>query len=135
MIAFILIFLLSVAGTIETVYLIRKRMAMNHPICPMGGNCEKVLSSRYNRLLGIPNDVLGLVNYIAVAVLSLSLYLGILTFMPLTLLLKILVAASSLMSLVLIYMQWRMIKAWCFWCLVSALTVFSMAAILIFAKI
>ena len=135
MTALYLIFILALIGICETAYLIKKRIAMNHPACPMGGDCAKVLNSKYNSLLGVPNDVLGLMSYIAIVLLSIFLYLGIFQALPLFFFLKIIVAVSCLMSLVLIYLQWRVIKAWCFWCLLSAFTVFAMGAILLLVKI
>ena len=45
---------------------------------------------------------------------------------PTTLLLtaaKIMLLGATLMSAIFTYLQWRVIKAWCFWCLLSASTV------------
>jgi uncharacterized membrane protein len=135
MTALSLIFTLAALGISETVYLIRKRIAMERPICPIGGDCGVVLTSKYNHLLGVPNDILGLLNYIAIALISIFLFLGIFTQLPLVLFLKILVAVSCLMSVALIHIQWKILKAWCFWCLMSAGTVFAMGAILLIVKI
>lgn len=129
------IFVLSVLGIAETAYLIGKRIAMEKPFCPMGGDCDLVLTSKYNHLLGVPNDILGLLSYMAVAAISAALYLGISSVLPLALLLHIIVAMACIMSAVLIYIQWRLIKAWCFWCLISSLTVLIMGAMLLIMKI
>lgn len=129
--ASLIIFILSLSGIIETAYLIRKRIAMERPFCPMGGDCDKVLTSKYNHLLGPHNDILGLLSYLAIASSSGSLYLGIFSALPLPMLLYVVAASSAVMSLVLIYLQWKVIKAWCFWCLISALTIFLIGAILL----
>ena len=42
-----------------------------HPVCGLGGNCEKVQSSEWSKLAGIPVAVLGLIGY---AVIFVSLF-------------------------------------------------------------
>jgi len=133
MIVLLLILFLSAVGATDAVYLIRKRAAMAAPVCPIGGNCEAVLESKYNKFFLIPNDVAGLLFYILVVLVA-----GLLTVNvgPAGLLktgLKIIVGAGSLFSLILTFIQWRVIKSWCFWCLISALTTWLMAVV-IFSK-
>ena len=126
-----LLFTLSAIGISETVYLIRTRIASRKPICPIGHGCEAVLSSKYNRLFIFPNDVLGLLAYIA---MSLATALLVLTVPPAffwALVLKILVGISSLISFLLTYLQWRVINVWCFWCLMSACIIWLMGVILL----
>lgn len=126
-----IIFILSFIGICETAYLIKKRLAAEKPICPMGG-CEKVLTSKYSKTFGIPNDILGLIFYSAVAVLSVFLFCG---FEPVGLwglALIILVGIGSLTSLFFTYLQWRVIKSWCLWCLGSAFTTWLMFLIICF---
>ena len=36
------------------------------PVCGLGGNCEKVQSSEWSKLAGIPVAVLGLIGYVAI---------------------------------------------------------------------
>ena len=131
MTAFSLIFTLAAIGISETVYLIRKRIAAERPICPIGGDCEIVLSSKYNHLFGIPNDILGLAGYVGMAIPASLLVIGVGPMETLLLFMKIFVGLASVMSLVLFYLQWRVIRAWCFWCIMSACTVWLMAAILL----
>ena len=38
------------------------------PVCGLGGNCEKVQSSEWSKLAGVPVAVLGLVGYAAILV-------------------------------------------------------------------
>jgi uncharacterized membrane protein len=42
-----------------------------HPVCGLGGNCEKVQTSEWSKLAGIPVAVLGLIGY---AVIFVSLF-------------------------------------------------------------
>jgi uncharacterized membrane protein len=133
-----LIFTLAAIGISETAYLIKSKIKSEAPICPINEDCGKVLESKYSRTLGIPNEFLGLLFYVFV-----SLSAGILvadaisgeTARWLGLIVKILIAAGSLFSLFLTYLQWRVIKSWCFWCLMSAFTVWLMLAIIIIGNI
>ena len=130
-----LIFTLSAIGISETVYLIRKRISAQAPICPIGEGCATVLTSRWSKILIVPNDVMGFLAYIAIAVISALLLIEV---EPMTLwdsALKILVGLASLASIFFTYLQAKVIKAWCFWCLMSASTIWLMAIIIIFGKI
>lgn len=131
MTALALLFTLSAIGISETVYLIKKRIASEKAFCPIGGGCEKVLNSKYNKTLGLHNDVLGLLGYTSMALVSAFLVIGYHPMDFWALLLKIFVGFAELMSLIFIYLQWRVIKAWCFWCMMSATTVFLMVIIVI----
>ena len=129
MAALALIFL-SIIGISETIYIIRKRMMDEKPMCPVGGDCLAVLTSKYNKILFIQNDVLGLVIYILIFLLSLGIFIDFGLVSLYVLLLKIIVSIASIFSLFLTYIEWRVIKTWCFWCLLSAITVWGMGIIL-----
>ena len=123
-----LLFTLAAMGLSETAYLYQKRKSGKRPICVVGEEtCHIVLESKYKSLIvGIPNDVLGFAFYFAAAVIIALLVIGIGPTQLLDLAIKAMVAAGVLMSLVLTYLQWRVIKVWCFWCLMSAFTIFLM---------
>ncbi|KKU81141.1 MAG: hypothetical protein UY09_C0045G0001, partial [Parcubacteria group bacterium GW2011_GWA2_47_8] len=131
MTSFALLFTLSAIGVSETVYLIRKRIASEKPICPIGGGCVTVLTSKYSKVFLIPNDVLGLLSYIIISFIAAFLVIGVEPMFVWISALKILVAVASLMSIFLTYLQWRVIHAWCFWCLMSAFTIWLMGIIII----
>ncbi|MDO8663838.1 MAG: vitamin K epoxide reductase family protein, partial [Candidatus Wildermuthbacteria bacterium] len=127
MTALALLFTLSAIGISETVYLIKKRKAGEKPVCIVGDDCRKVLESKYNKILGIHNDILGLVFYIAVSVVFAFLVIGFGPLMWLSLAAKSFISVGLIMSSIFTYLQWRVIKAWCFWCLMSAATIYLMA--------
>ena len=131
MTSFALLFTLSAIGVSETVYLIRKRIASEKPICPIGGGCVTVLTSKYSKVFLIPNDVLGLLSYIIISFIAAFLVIGVEPMFVWISALKILVAVASLMSIFLTYLQWRVLHAWCFWCLMSAFTIWLMGIIII----
>ena len=59
----IIIFILSVAGVGLTGHLIYKRKTNKKLFCPTGEDCSKVLTSKYNKTLGIYKDMLGFIFY------------------------------------------------------------------------
>src|SRR3989344_5666126 len=98
MTSFALIFTLSSIGISEAIYLVRKRIASEKPICPIGEGCEKVLTSKYNKILFIPNDILGLLAYTVISIIAAFLVIGIAPMSFWDLLIKILIGVASLMS-------------------------------------
>lgn len=134
MTALSLFFTHAAIGISITAYLIRKRKAEEKPICPIGGDCQLVLSSKYNRIFGIHNDVLGMAFYIGMAILSGFLVVEFGPSLWWNYLIVFSVGVGLLMSLRFTYLQWRVLKAWCTWCLLSALTVFDMSLIILFSN-
>lgn len=134
MTSFALLFTLSSIGISEAVYLVRKRIASEKPICPIGGGCEEVLTSKYNKIIFIHNDVLGLLAYIAISVISAFLVIGVAPLSFWGLLIKMLIGIASIMSFIFTYLQWKVIRAWCFWCLMSAFTIWLMGIIILISE-
>jgi len=127
---FALLFTLSAIGIAETAYLIRKRKENDKPVCPIGGGCSTVLESKYNTLFGVHHDLLGLLFYVAFAAVTALLVIGIQPLNVWNLAATVMVCGALVMSVALVFIQWRIVKAWCFWCLMSAATVAGMAIIL-----
>ena len=130
-----LLFTLSAIGISETVYLIRKRMLSEKPICPIGEGCVTVLTSKYSKVFIIPNDVLGLLSYIVISLISAFLVIDIQPMFLWDFIIKVLVAVAALISIFFTYLQWRVIRAWCFWCLMSAFTIWLMGFIILISNI
>ncbi len=90
-------------------------------VCPMEGNCEDVLHSKYSTFFGIPLEILGITYYTIVAVAY-----GFFLFLPHgplpigALLLTTLSFVAFIVSIILICIQAFLIKHWCTWCLMSA---------------
>ena len=134
MTSFALLFTISSIGISETVYLIRKRIASEKPICPIGAGCVTVLTSKYSKIFIVPNDILGFTTYIVIDFITAFLVIGVGPPFLWSFVLKILVLAASLASIFLTYLQWRVIKAWCFWCLMSAFTIWLMGTIILISN-
>lgn len=135
MTSFALLFTLSAIGISEAVYLIRKRIASEKPVCPIGEGCAAVLTSKYSKMFIIPNDILGLLSYIIISFIAAFLVIGVEPVFLWNFVLKILIVTASLMSILLTYLQWRVIHAWCFWCLMSAFTIWLMGTIILISVV
>ena|ERR1700681_980376 len=131
MTSYALLFTLAAIGISETVYLIRKRIASEKPICPIGDSCALVLTSKYNKIFFIHNDVLGLLFYAVALAITGLVVIGLGPLALWTVILKLSVAAAALSSLLFTFLQWRVLKAWCFWCVMSACTIWLMAIIIL----
>jgi uncharacterized membrane protein len=128
---FALLFTICAIGISETSYLIKKRIALEKPICFIGQNCAIVLSSVYNKLFGVPNDILGLIFYVIGACITAFFVIGIQPLWLWDAIFKTIIIAGSVLSLFLVYLQWKVINAWCFWCIMSACTIWLMGIILL----
>ena len=135
MTSYALLFTLSAIGISETVYLIRKRIASEKPICPIGENCILVLNSKYNKTFFVSNDILGLLFYVMASLIAAFLVIGIEPLIFWNLIFKLLIALGTFLSLFFTYLQWQIIRAWCFWCLMSAFTIWLMGIIILISSI
>lgn len=130
-----LLFTFAAIGISETVYLLRMRITQKKPTCVVGGACHSVLESAYKKTLGIPNDVLGLAFYVMVSAITAFLVIGVGPVVLWDLLATVFIISGVFMSFYFTYLQWRVIKVWCFWCLMSAMTIFAMGAIILTAEL
>ncbi len=109
---------LAILGIFDSGYILKKRVKKQPLTCPIDGSCEKVVESKWNAIFFIKNDILGLIYYILVLLLVLYLFFISEKLLFLT---KILSGASLLFSLFLVFIQAKIIKEYCFYCLISAL--------------
>ena len=109
--------ILAILGIFDSGYLIKKRVKKQPLSCPIDGECEKVVESKWNAIFFIKNDILGLFYYVLILFLVLYLFFVSEKFLLLT---KIFSGASLLFSLFLVFIQVKIIKKYCFYCLISA---------------
>src|SRR3990167_4384000 len=98
-----LLFTLSALGISETVYLFKKRLLLQKPICPIGENCLAVLESKYNKIFIIPNDLLGILFYVACSFVNAFLVIGIGPLSLWRIIINILIISGSLLSIFFTY--------------------------------
>ncbi|MBE0481573.1 MAG: vitamin K epoxide reductase family protein [Dehalococcoidia bacterium] len=119
--------LLGMAGMGISAYLTWAHYRHASSLCLPAMDCDAVLSSHYSTIWGIPLALLGLLLYTAVTVMGVvhlwgagsrryTLLLGIYT----------LVLAGSIYSLYLYYLEIFEIHAFCTWCMVSSILMFSL---------
>jgi uncharacterized membrane protein len=109
--------LLSFVGMFDALYLSLKRNAGPIP-CHVTRGCTDVLTSRYSELMGIPLSVFGLIFYVTVFSLAVFQISGVgktlnWVFWP--------AAAGVLISAILVGIQAFALKAYCEYCLLSAI--------------
>lgn len=129
-----ILLILSLFGVLETIYLIAKRRKNQKPICLGKDDCNLVLKSKYNKTFGVHNDVLGLVFYAFSLFVILSLFSSLFpidALIGLFLLYCISLIVAAVMSIRFIYLMAFEIKAWCYWCVGSAVTTGSMVLVMI----
>lgn len=129
------VFALAIMGVNDTTYLIRKRLAAAMPVCPIGDDCDKVLESKQKNILVLPLDIWGLLFYSTVALSCALAAIGVGPVAFWDSFIGSIVGLGAILSLFFTYLQWRVIKAWCFWCLTSAFTVWTMGAIIVLSKV
>jgi uncharacterized membrane protein len=116
-------FLLVVAaflGMVDAAY-VALHSSQNFIIpCGFAGGCDQVLNSPYSKLLGIPVAWFGMLFYAAVAGSGLLALFGFAQTLRLSL---VVVSLAFLLTLYLLYLQAWVIKAFCDYCLLSALLV------------
>ena len=115
----IIVLISAFLGMGITTYLRVQHLRKKPPVCPIGEGCEVVSESPYSKTMGIGNDILGFLFYATVVVFELALINGCTA--PLVIVAeRVLLGTGASMSVYFTFIQWRIIKAWCFWCLSSA---------------
>ncbi|MBI5621816.1 hypothetical protein HY933_03070 [Candidatus Falkowbacteria bacterium] len=100
----------------------------------LGHDCQTVLSSRYRHLLGIPNELLGILYYLLVIGIGVALLSGMPVNFGLTLALWLVIVAAlaALFALALLYIQLVVLQEWCEYCLVAALDALALGVLFVF---
>lgn len=109
-------------GILDSGYLVWKHRRNSHTplVCPLDHDCSKVTESKWSHIFGVRNEVLGLGFYVVLLAVTLfPLFKPAPSFFPLLLL--FLSAGGTLFSLFLLYVQLKIIKDYCFYCIISAL--------------
>lgn len=124
-----LIIILSLIGIIDTAYLAYHSIKKTEAACLFFPQewCRKVQQSKYSRLLGFPNSFAGLGMYVAIFIFTLTWMDGLTPFA----LVQGIVAIGFLFSAYFTYLQAFVLKAFCTWCVISAIN-FLILAVVVF---
>lgn len=126
-----ILFGLEVLGALIALYLIWKRKKQEQPLCIIGEDCSAVLESKYNSIFGVHNDIMGLLYYFVMIGLLLLFAYGIGPMEWWIIAQKALALIGAFMGVILMYIQWQELKAWCSWCIVSNINTWIIAVIII----
>lgn len=117
----ILAFIACAIGIGLSLYLFSKKITHTRLACPRAHPCDTVTHSRFSKVFGIPNELLGAGYFFIVALLLLIPVSG--TALAWTsYLLFLTLILGGLYSLYLLGIQAFVIRAWCAWCIGIALT-------------
>ena len=121
----LIIFIFAVVGVSEALYLAYMRSKARVPVCVLGNNCGVIWRSPYSKIIGVPNEILGIIFYITIATLEWMIFSR--STLPLLAVGEwVVLAFGFLMSCYFLYLEWRVLRAWCFWCTLSAMIVWAM---------
>jgi uncharacterized membrane protein len=128
----IVILVLSGIGIINTLYLSYHTVTKTPVKCPFFPPqwCRTVQHSKFSKMLGIPNSFAGLGIYLAVFILALLNAQGIVSFTPIA----AIVGIGFLFSVYFTAIQVFVLKALCTWCVVSAVDLTALLAIVLAVK-
>lgn len=114
-----LIFVFSAIGVADTLYLIYHMVRKTDVACLFFPKewCRKVQYSPWSKTLGVPNSVAGLVIYLLILVLGFFYLRGTVPFLSL----QIVIGIGFLFSMYFTFIQAFILRAFCTWCVVSAI--------------
>lgn len=122
----------ALIGIADSVYLTVHHITAEPVPCNMISGCETVLTSTYAEIAGVPLAAFGAVAYFVAFSLALLAAFGN---RLLWTVFGIQVVLMSLFTAWLLYLQAYVIGAFCQFCLISALTTFSMLAIFLVSRL
>lgn len=117
---------LSLLGVADSLFLTWEKLTGFLPRCSEYFKCDTVLTSRWSSIGSIPTSVLGIFFYSAVFILCVSLFLDKKNFIVSTFtlsldkVLSVLTIVGILFSITFIFIMGVILKAWCLYCLFSA---------------
>jgi len=115
-----LLIVLAFLGALDAGYLAWNSMKKKPLVCPINkDSCNIVIESKWSRIFYFKNEVFGLIFYIGVIVGAFLLFFNVGKIVKTILLIA--TGFSVLFSAFLIYLQARVIKEYCFYCLISSL--------------
>lgn len=118
----IIIIALELIGLSISIYLIAKNYKELPPVCMIGHDCGAVLNSKYSRFLGLKMETYGFLYYISMLVLFSAKFYLTEYISQITITFGILSTIGMAVSVILTYIQIRVIKSLCTWCLFAAFT-------------
>jgi uncharacterized membrane protein len=121
----------SLIGLVDSIYLTVEHLSGRSVQCTIVRGCSEVLSSPYASIRGVPLALIGAIAYFAVFSLGTLAAFG---YKSTARLLPIVVGIMFLTTLWLFYLQAFVIKAFCQFCLLSALVTLVLTVLVFLAR-
>ncbi len=114
-----ILYIISSVGIIDTLYLIYHAIRGTPVACPFFPKewCHTVQYSPYSKTAGIPNAYLGFTLYVSLLLATYFFSSGMIDFW----IIQALVSIGFIFSLYFTYIQAFVLRAFCTWCVLSAL--------------
>lgn len=113
------LYVCGLVGVADTLYLIYHKLRGTDVACPFFPKewCRTVQHSPYSKTMGIPNSVAGFGMYVAILLLTWFYAGGSIPFWPL----QAIVTFGFVFSMYFTWIQASVLRAFCTWCVVSAI--------------
>lgn len=118
----ILLIILAIVGLLDSWYIFYKKQKNEKLVCFIGQDCNEVVNSKYSHIYGVPNEILGIIFYLAVLGLVGLVALNITEFHGVSLMAVVHLMAffALLLSIFLTAIQAFVLKTWCEYCLIAS---------------
>ncbi|HME86947.1 MAG TPA: vitamin K epoxide reductase family protein [Candidatus Nanoarchaeia archaeon] len=129
------ILILASIGFLIAFYIYYKKNTKQEVVCVLGQDCNKVVNSKYGTTFGVDNTVGGMLYYVFVIIGAFLVMHNIILIDGINVETLLLIAGlfASLFSLYLAYVQVKILKELCTWCLISAAITIAIFVIEVFA--
>lgn len=116
----IIFLLLSFIGILDTGYLTFQYLRKKPLVCPFNEDCSKILATKWSMILGVRNEILGLLYYIFIFLIVFISATSPELIPNFNLWIFIITGLGFLYSLFLTLISVFIIKKYCFYCSISA---------------
>jgi len=125
-----ILYICGVIGILDTLYLIYHKVRGTEVACIFFPKewCYKVQHSPQSKTFGIPNSMAGFVMYVLILAFTYYFSMGVASFLWV----KYIVTFGFLFSMYFTYVQAFVLRAFCTWCVVSAINFTVMAYVVWF---
>lgn len=113
---------LSIAGFLVSLHIHHRKRTQQKLVCIIGTDCDAVVNSKWGKLFGVPNEVLGMLYYVFIAAGTALVFFNATAESGLSLstILFFVSGIVAFVSVFLIGVQAFVLKDWCDYCLASA---------------
>ncbi|MFZ3020315.1 MAG: vitamin K epoxide reductase family protein [Minisyncoccia bacterium] len=126
-----ILYICGLIGVLDTLYLIYHKVRGTEVACIFfpAEWCHTVQHSPQSKILGIPTSYLGFLMYVLILVMTYMFAHGGLAFWPI----EVLVTFGFLFSMYFTYIQAFVLRAFCTWCVLSAINFTVMTLVIYFS--